>query len=412
LVKTNCSPVASTASGSMVWFARNAAGLDDAYIGDVNCNGSPLLPPYPGNRAPADLTADGRYVLLTTAVGWDKATQGAEPGKGSQNAIQLYDRQTGTLSTLLPGALPTQRGVIWPHFNADGTKLVWAQIVRTPLESPPWGDWQLHVADVNLATGTLSNNRAWRDPAGGTAIFETYGWIPGTDQIVFASTTRATSTGFAAWQLFTLPDSLDPSVAPTRISPPLAPYWSWQQPHDVFHEFVHFAPGDPNTLYTSIASNTLGGNDLWSYDLRQQGSDGMLGQPQRISYFGGDLNANWGTQPVPGFPAPRYAVVTGMAWANGSWIAGVCPDPMCKTTDAYRITLGSTQTTAQAAVVRTPRTVSAAVIPHASSISRPRARRNGPSSARHRRIPGRHTSPQPRQTRSHVATKTSEHRTH
>jgi hypothetical protein len=340
LVQSNCAPVASASDGTMVWFSRNASGLDDAYIGDGSCNGTPLLPPYAGHRGPSDMTKDGRYVLLVTAVGWDKATEGAAPGKGSQNAIQLYDRKTGTLSTLLPSATSTQRGVIWPRFNATGTKIVWAQMVKSPFEvNFPWGAWELHVADVNLATGTLTNNRSWRDPAGGDAIYEAYGWIPGTNKIVFQSTTRATSPGFRASQLFTLPDTLDPTTAPARISPKMAPSWSWQQPADVFHEFAHFAPGDPNALYTSIGANTVGGNDLWSYDLRTQGVDGLLGQPHRISYFGGDLNANWGTQPMPGYPAPRYAVVTTMAWENGAWIAGVCPDMYCTKTDAYRITL-------------------------------------------------------------------------
>jgi hypothetical protein len=157
-------------------------------------------------------------------VGWDKATLGARPGAGSGNEIQLYDRQTGRLSTLLPGALSTQRGVIWPRFNADGTKIAWAQMVKAPEEvNFPWGDWELHVAEVDLATGKLTNNRAWRDAADGYAMIEAYGWIPGTNRIIFQSTTRATSPGFQAAQLWTLPDNLDPNQSPTRISPKMAP---------------------------------------------------------------------------------------------------------------------------------------------------------------------------------------------
>jgi hypothetical protein len=343
-VASNCAPVAAASDGTMVWYSRNAAGLWDAYIGAGNCQGAPLLPAYAGNRGPADITPDGRYVLLTTAVGWEKALPPSAPGRGSQNAIQLYDRQTGRLSTLLAGATTSQRGVIWPRFNADGTQIAWSQMVRTAAEAPPVGQWALHVADVNLAAGTLTHNVEWQDPNGEPAFYEGYGWIPGTHQLIFMSTTRATSTSFASFgkaQLFTLPDTLPAGTPPTRISPQFAPVWSWQSAVDVYHEFANFVPGAPNTLYTSIAADTLGGDDLFSYDLRTQQANGLLGQPTRISYFGGDLNRNWGMRPIPGWPQPSYTVVTTMAWVNGAWVAATCPGMACETVNAWRIDLNA-----------------------------------------------------------------------
>ncbi len=321
----------------MVWYSRNAAGVWDAYIGNGNCQGTPLLPSYDGNRGPADITANGRYVLLTTAVGVDKTLHFSAPGQGSGNAIELYDRQTGKLSTLLPGGTASQRGVIWPTFNSDASKIVWSQMIKTAAEDPPVGRWALHVADVDLAAGTLSNNVEWQDPNGEANFFEAYGWIPNTDLLVFMSGAPETTSGLRAAQLFTLPDELNPSTAPTRISPQLAPAWPWQEPTDAFHEFAHFAPGDPNTLYTSIATDTVGGDDLFSYDLRTQQASGLLGQPTRISYFGGDLNANMASQAIPGWPAPSYTVVTTMAWVNGAWVVSTCPDLLCATVNAWRI---------------------------------------------------------------------------
>ncbi len=336
-IAANCAPVAASSSGTMVWYSRNAAGVWDAYIGNGNCQGAPLLPPYGGNRGPADITANGRYVLLTTAVGVEKTLHFSAPGQGSGNAIQLYDRQTGKLSTLLPGATASQRGVIWPTFNSDASKIVWSQLIKTAAEDPPVGQWALHVADVNLAAGTLSNNVEWQDPNGEANFFEAYGWIPNTDLLVFMSGAPETTSGLRAGQLFTLPEELSPSTAPTRVSPQFAPVWSWQEPVNVFHEFAHFAPGDPNTLYTSIGADTVGGDDLFSYDLRTQQAGGVLGQPTRISYFGGDLNANMGSQAIPGWPAPSYTVVTTMAWVNGAWVASTCPDLLCATVNAWRI---------------------------------------------------------------------------
>jgi hypothetical protein len=148
---------------------------------------------------------------------------------------------------------------------------------------------------------------------------------------------RETSSGLRAAQLFTLPEELNPSTAPTRISPQFAPVWPWQEAVDVFHEFAHFAPGDPNTLYTSIAADTVGGDDLFSYDLRTRQAGGMLAQPTRISYFGGDLNANMASQAIPGWPAPSYTVITTMAWVNGAWVVSTCPDLLCATVNAWRI---------------------------------------------------------------------------
>ena len=230
-----------------------------------------------------------------------------------------------------------QRGVIWPAFNETDTKIVWSQMIKAPEEDPPYGQWALHTADVNLEAGTLSNNVEWQDPNGQEAFYEVYGWVPHSNQLIFMSNTRATSTGMAAAQLWTLPEELNPATAPTRISPPFAPVWPWQSAVDVYHEFAHFAPGDPNTLYTSIGADTVGGDDLFSYDLRTQQPGGLLGQPRRISYFGGDLNANWGSAAVPGWPFPSYTVVTTMAWVGGGWTITTCPDILCEHVNAWRI---------------------------------------------------------------------------
>ena len=329
--------MAAANDGTMVWYSRNAAGVWDAYIGNGSCQGTPLLPPHNGNRGPADITPDGRYVLLTTAEGWDRGLPDSSPGQGSGNSIQLYDRQTGRLSTLLAGATASQRGVIWPTFNANGTKIVWSQMLKTAAEAPPFGEWALHVAEVNLETGTLSENVEWQDPDGPPAFYEAYGWVPNTNRLIFMSTTPATAPSFRASQLFTLPEELNPGTAPTRISPEFAPVWPWQSAANVFHEFAHFAPNDPNTLYTSIGADTVGGDDLFSYNMQTEEANGLLGQPTRISYFGGDLNLNGGSQAIPGWPAPSYTVITTMAWVNGGWTITTCPNMHCSQVNAWRI---------------------------------------------------------------------------
>jgi hypothetical protein len=335
-VAANCAPVGAASDGTMVWYSRNGAGVWDAYIGNESCQGSPLLPPYNGNRGPAAITADGRYVLLTTAEGWDRRLRDSSPGQGSGDSIQLYDRRTGRLSTLLAGARPSQRGVIWPAFNANATKIVWSQMLETAMQAPPDGRWALHVANVDLATGALSDNRSWQDPDGRPAFYEAYGWIPHTHLLIFMSNTRSHAGAFRNAQLFTLPESLDAGTAPTRLTPAFATSRAGHPKVSVFHEFAHFAPGDPYTLYTSVGANTVGGDDLFAYSLRDRHSGGLLGQPKRVTYFGGDPGVD-GFAAVAGWPRPAYTVVTTMAWVQGGWDLTTCPDLLCSRFDAWRV---------------------------------------------------------------------------
>jgi hypothetical protein len=383
LVAENCSPVGAGSDGTMVWYSKNASGVWDTYIGNSSCQGVPLLPRYEGNRGPADITPDGRYVLLTTAVGWDRKLPFSGPGRGSQNAIQLYDRRTSRLSTLLEGATSSQRGVIWPKLSPDGTKIAWSQMLTTSAEDPPQGAWAIHVADVNLETGTLSHNVEWQDPNGVAAFYEDYGWIPDTNKLIFMSTGRATSSGWGQAQLFTLPDDLNPSTAPTRISPPFPSAYSGQPPFDVYHEFAAFAPGDPNTLYTAIGADTVGGDDVFSYDMRKQAPDGLLGEAHRASYFGGDPYFNRGTQAIPGWPEPSYKVVTTMAWVNG-WVTTACPDILCESVQAWRIGPKAAISTAPSQ----PATPWAGEVPAATQ----RTERTAPVSHRVRKAPNRRVS--------------------
>lgn len=357
LVASNCAPTAAASDGTMVWNEMTAAGTFDAYIGNDDCQGSELLPNYAGNRGATDITTNGQYVLLVTAVGWEKTLFASQPGVGSDDAIQLYNRTTGTTSTLLPGETSSQLGVIWPEFNANDTEIVWSQITATPTEAAPLGTWQIHVADVDLATGTLSDNRVWQEPGVSDGFYEAYGWVPNTNNLIFMSDVDSTATGVNSFQLFTLPDSLSGSA--TRISPPIDAYWPWETTGDTYHEFAHFVPGQPDTLYTSIGVAALGA-DLWAYNMDSAGSNGELAQPTRVSYFGGDFDAIGGQQAVAGFPAPAFSLVTSMAWVNGSWVAAVCSDVHCQHVNAYRLTLPASA--AAPSVAGTAKKVSANVV--------------------------------------------------
>lgn len=65
---------------------------------------------------------------------------------------------------------PLNNAALHPHFNADGTKLIFSQRIATgvvlypgmtPGGENPWAGWQIHIADFDMAqngTAKLSNN--------------------------------------------------------------------------------------------------------------------------------------------------------------------------------------------------------------------------------------------------------------
>jgi hypothetical protein len=323
LVKSNCSPAAATADGTLMAFdVRGSNGLFDAYLGDTTCTGSPLLPPYDGNRGAADMTADGRYVLLVIARGWDKASAGAEPGKGSSNSIDILNRSTGVVSTLVPSFCTNcQRGAIWPRFSPDASKVVWAELVQTPLEVQPIGRWALHVSTLDGNRTTVVSDRVWQPRSTGSVLVEAYGWLPGTSDVIFASSDGVTNCTYTSClQLFRMSDAL-PDAPATLITAPV-------NGANAYHEFVHFR-GD-GWIYTSIGRETQGA-DLW-----RMKPDGTT--QERVTYFGGAWSsAQLAFAQAPGFPAPAYSIVGGMAAVPGAFIAGVIHDDNAASIDAWRI---------------------------------------------------------------------------
>jgi hypothetical protein len=333
LLRANCAPVAA-AKGRIVFNTRLTSGVWDARIGNPDCSGGQaLLPPYEGHRGATDMTADGRLVLLETAYGPSRRDAIAEPGKGYGDDLELLSRDTGRVTRLTTGRM----GTIWAKFSPDATKIAWAEMESG---SDGWnrmlGVWSLHVA--TLVGGRLAAEREWQHPTQ-PGFIEPYGWLPGTNRVVFASDS-GTRDPFMWWlgaQLWTIPDDLPAGESRARVSPPFrTPTWcaayTWcSQPYtdaNAYHEFAHFN-GD-GWLYTSVLRDALGGMDLWR--MRYDGSG-----RERVSWFGGRPDASGAATQVPGWPAPRYVVVGSMAWVGGAWVAAVAGDANAQTIDAYRI---------------------------------------------------------------------------
>ena len=94
---------------------------------------------------------------------------------------------------------PKNHAVLHPHFNADGSKIIFAERVPTGRKRPrlrritpggenPWEGWRIHIADFDIAkTGTarLLNHRILYDDESG--LFETHGFTH-DGRIVFSHT--------------------------------------------------------------------------------------------------------------------------------------------------------------------------------------------------------------------------------
>lgn len=342
LLKANCSPVDSV--GSTLFFnERQSNGRWDAREGDMNCNnGRPILPTWDGHRGIGGVSADGNLVLLETDFGSPRGASYAEPGKGVGMQLQLLQRSTGRLTNLTTG----RKGIIWSRLHDSGTKVQWAEMLKTPFEAGalfPWDDhylgvWEMHVADVT-SLGTLANERTWRPPS--DSFLETYGWVDG--QLVFASDQSMPNTGWFHWfsaQLWSLPESFTQSSVPTRMSPPFASKswcygnsWcsEWYNYESPYHEFIHVAlPGAFPEPGTWILVGVSYGKDLTpnapnsGLDLWRQHPDGS------------------GRQRVTQFNATRYANVGSLAVDAGNpkrIVLAVAGDSNASSIDAYEVLL-------------------------------------------------------------------------
>jgi hypothetical protein len=329
VLKLNCAPI-WMGRDTMIWNERQANGLVDVRVGARDCSGGqPLLRPHDGHRGASDVSTDGRYVLLETSYGEPRDVWYAEPGSGFGNDIELLDRQTGRLTRLTFG----RKGTIWARLHPSGTRLTWAEMVKTAAEANFWqnllGIWRLHVADIS-PQGATENEQTWQHPDD-PGFIETYGWIG--DRVMFASDSgvAATNPWMGSWfaaQLWTISDTLRPDVRPTRVSPEFVreTWWGAREQHNAYHEFMSVAPAGmfPEAgpwILTSIAWATEphGGMDLW-----RMRSDGT------------------GRERLTRFNDTRYAIVGGVVFDPldpKRLVAGVARDIKAGTIDAYEIRL-------------------------------------------------------------------------
>jgi hypothetical protein len=287
LVADNCDPAAYV--GDQLYFnKREDDGLTNPYVGNLDGVGVPLLELYDGHRGVEDVSDDGQFVLYVKAVGGTKQASYAQQGQGINNVLKVYDQVNGTTYDLMPdsdagGTSPKRLAVMWADFNEDLTKVSWTQAYKLPWFSA--GLWEVRCADLT-PDFQMVNERVWHPSV--DAFSEAYGWVPGTDRIIFASN-DGTGGGMLAAKLWTIDADLMTDKQPVV---PLADAKG-------YYEFATFTEAH-HLLSSRTYKSGKGGLELWD-----------LTTNTRLTYFNGDKGP-WGEViPVEGWLTPVYKNVLG-----------------------------------------------------------------------------------------------------
>jgi hypothetical protein len=290
LLSNNCDPAEfNAATGTSFFGVTESSGLQNPHVGTTAnpCSGPALLPAYDGHRGVEDVSSDGRYVLYVKAVCNSRDQNMAIPGKGVNNTLAIWDRQTNTDTELFPrtdfcGFGQARTAIIWADFSPDMTQVSWTQ-KYSDSGCPLAGCWDVHVADLSSSL-VLHNERVWHPSA--PAFSEVYGWVPGTNRVIFTSNDGTGGGMLCCSRLWTVDAATMSDKQPVDSLPN-------------YHEFANWTlSGDLLSSLTYKAGK--GGVDLWD-----------LTTGQRITYFNGDKNVWGSTIPVAGWPTPTYTNVLG-----------------------------------------------------------------------------------------------------
>ena len=145
---------------------------------------------------------DGQHIVLQVENGNSQHTRYNHVSWGINNDLWII-KKDGTGAEKIWDT-PLNHAALHPHFNANGTKLIFAERIATGVDlgfptpggENPWAGWQIHIVDFDIsATGTnkLSNHIILTDIdfVGGQVLnpgfFETHGFVD-QSTIIFSHT--------------------------------------------------------------------------------------------------------------------------------------------------------------------------------------------------------------------------------
>lgn len=295
---------AAWAGGKVYYNVPNASGVFDGYSAnpdgsDVTCVTCSGLYPGGTQHAISDATPDGKYLLTTVEEAGHPASAIAAQGAGAWNDLWLQSSD-GTQAWKLTNALASgTSALIWPRFDATGTRVVWAEQWKWGV---PFGGWRLHVAQLTWTNGvpSLTNEVTFQS----TGLLEPYGFSPDGTKVVFAADALAGSS-WDDLQIMTI--SSDLTGTATRVSPQDASDTGW---FSNYNEFAFPLPGTSRIIFGRSVGAFLNSLEYWT--MNWDGSD-----PQQLTW----LSIPWSVQ-YQGYPS----VVSGVAFNSANpkqFIVGV-----------------------------------------------------------------------------------------
>ena len=327
--KQNAAPMAwNSATGVIIFNRRGADNLWDAYAVNPDGTGEVCLtctvPSFPDvgaatSRGVADVSPDGKYVLLTVEKGSHPGVAiGAsqtDPGKGVFNDIWLLTSDGSQAWPLTDLPVDANQGTIWQRFDRTGNTIVWAQMYRGAGLVEFFGYWTLKLGDIAWSNGTpsLTNIRTFEPEAG--RFYEPYGFAPDNQSFLFTSDMQTLAPAYSKiWSVstdFTRLTKLGPDDATGFFAD--------------YDEFAYYLPRGNRILYARTYQATNGGMDYWT--MAPDGSD-----QRRVTF----VNEPWNLENM------GYAVMGGLGFDPTNpdrFVVGVCPSLDCSQINAMMVDL-------------------------------------------------------------------------
>jgi Tol biopolymer transport system component len=194
----------SATTDLLAYDKKDAAGNYQLYTANPHGSGATCLsctpqsgaPPLDRHKVNPTWHASGQWLVVQVENEWHPLAQSRSDWEAeliiNGMATDLYavsaDGQRWARLTTSPW--PVAYGVMAPHFSADGTKLLWSQLVEPADASHgrPWGRYRLLLADFVVdGSGTpgLANVRDLT-PSGGVFV-EANGLSPDGTKVLFTS---------------------------------------------------------------------------------------------------------------------------------------------------------------------------------------------------------------------------------
>jgi Tol biopolymer transport system component len=113
------------------------------------------------------------------------------PGAGTLNdlwIITVSGKRVWKIHSVRDEVSKDAGGVLHPHFSHDGTKLFWAERLRS--NGRPFGEWILRIADFRFDQFQGPRLGEIRDynPGGGSSFFESHNFSPDDQYVLFTGT--------------------------------------------------------------------------------------------------------------------------------------------------------------------------------------------------------------------------------